>query len=387
LEADGSRQGEVSSALGSQQYPHVALSVYNCLFVVRVRTSKTSETNESVRTKHDGDAMAFDQALVPQSLEDVKARYGSWTAMSIHLGGGRYTLTPPQADRRLKRFVQMVADLAGKPLDKLRVLDLACLEGHYAIEFALHGAQSVGIEGREANIEKARCVQKELSLTNVEFYQDDVRNLTREKYGGFDVVICAGILYHLDTPDVFDVVKSIYSVCDRLAIFETFVSLRDTHPFEYDGKKYWGLHYKEHDESDSTEKKSKKYWSSIDNTRSVWLTHASLCNLLNHVGFTSVYQCHNPSLVGLLQDRLTYVAIKGTKAQVRSSPITEELSDEDWPRQEHRQFSEAQRQRGPVWRFLKRFLPAGAKDLIKPLLRALGVMAPTTRERPKDGAI
>ncbi|MBI3796935.1 MAG: methyltransferase domain-containing protein, partial [Deltaproteobacteria bacterium] len=93
-------------------------------------------------------------------------------------------------------------DFLHQPLHNLRVLDLGCLEGMYALEFAQHGAQVLGIEGRLANIEKARFAKRVLGFSNCDFVQDDVRNLSLAKYGDFDVVLCCGILYHLDAPDV-----------------------------------------------------------------------------------------------------------------------------------------------------------------------------------------
>ena len=49
----------------------------------------------------------------------------------------------------------MIQDITQCNFKELRILDLACLEGQYAIEFAMQGAEVVGIEGREANIQKA----------------------------------------------------------------------------------------------------------------------------------------------------------------------------------------------------------------------------------------
>src|SRR3989442_14143808 len=95
------------------------------------------------------------------------------------------------------------SDITNKPLDSLRVLDLACLEGLYGKEFARHGAAVFGKEGRKANIEKARFAKDALALENIRFVQDNVRNLSVQKYGYFDVVLCLGILYHLHVPDVF----------------------------------------------------------------------------------------------------------------------------------------------------------------------------------------
>ncbi len=72
-----------------------------------------------------------------------------------------------------------------------------------AVELARLGANVVGIEGREANLAKARFAKEALSLENPEFHQDDVRNLSKEKYGRFDVVLCLGILYHLNRQTFF----------------------------------------------------------------------------------------------------------------------------------------------------------------------------------------
>src|SRR5262249_350381 len=108
-----------------------------------------------------------------------------------------------------------------KPLDTVRVLDLACLEGLHSVEFALNGAKVVGVEGREANLAKARFTKDALSLGNLELVHDDVRNLSRERYGEFDVVLCLGILYHLDTPDVMKLAKNLAEVCTRVAIIDT----------------------------------------------------------------------------------------------------------------------------------------------------------------------
>ena len=53
----------------------------------------------------------------------------------------------------------------------------ACGEGLYAIECALHGADTVGIEGRLHNIAKGEFVKEVLGLDSLRFYQDDVRQV------------------------------------------------------------------------------------------------------------------------------------------------------------------------------------------------------------------
>src|SRR6266566_3867908 len=136
----------------------------------------------------------MDTQTIIDKKNGVISRYGAWTAHNIHLRDDIYTIAPKIVgdEVKLRRIVQCVFDLAGGSVEGLRILDLACLEGLYAIEFARHNASCLGIEGREANIEKARFAKQMLQLDNLDFAQDDVRNLSVEKYGRFDVVLCLG---------------------------------------------------------------------------------------------------------------------------------------------------------------------------------------------------
>ena len=315
------------------------------------------------------------ESEIRQSLQDFTDANGAFTAFSVHLGKGVYTRPGSRPDRRLRCFVQAVADLAGKPLDQLRVLDLACLEGHYAIEFALHGARAVGIEIREANLNKARFLKEQLGLDNVEFFQDDVRNLSETKYGRFDVVLCAGILYHLDSPAVFEVLEQIGAVCDRMAIIETYISLEPVISQEYKGKTYWGNHYIEHADEVPPEKKYVDLWSSIDNARSFWLTRNALCNVLDHIGFTSVFVQLNPSLESQPLDRSTFIAIKGQTTRILSHPPTDEQVTVEWSNASAKKpTGEPNIKRSVAWRLAKKHFPQPVKDVIKKTLRTVGLM-------------
>ena len=301
--------------------------------------------------------------------ERIVAEHGDWTAMAIDLGQGRST-RPPAPDWRLRRIVQVAADLVGKPLSEARVLDLACLEGHYGIEFAMHGATVLGIEIRESNIIKARYAQQELGLKTINFIRDDVRNLSRTKLGGFDIVICSGILYHLDVPHVFDFVRNMYEISDRLVVIDTQVALNGRVNVSYGGRTYSGLRYKEHDERADQARKYRDLWASIDNSESFWFTHRSLCNLIADVGFTSMFRVENPDMPSTGVDRQAYVAVKSHPVQILSSHLTNELVESHRPEINESPINPIQSHRGPVFKFMKATLPQPIKDRIKPILRS-----------------
>jgi hypothetical protein len=158
-----------------------------------------------------------------------------------------------------------------------------------------------------------------------------VRNLSAEKYGHFDVVLCLGLLYHLDAPDVFHFTARIAEVCRRLAVFDTHVSLAHETSRQYEGEEYWGSSFLEHAEHETEEQRKAKLWASVGNPNSFWLTRPSLNNLLARVGFTSVYECHNPSEVNKPPDRVTLAALRGRREELLCSPLFNGTPEERWP--------------------------------------------------------
>jgi 2-polyprenyl-3-methyl-5-hydroxy-6-metoxy-1,4-benzoquinol methylase len=270
---------------------------------------------------------------IQQRKGELEAQYGPWTAHNIQLADDVYTIDHKVVgdEYQLRRIMQIFSDISHKPLDQVRALDLACLEGLYAIELARRGAQVVGIEGREANIAKARFAKEVLGLNNLELICDDVRNLRKEKHGTFDVVLCSGILYHLDVPDVFDFLAHISEVCQGFAVIDTHVGPAEEE-FTYKGKKYRGAHYDEHAPDATSDQIAKELWKSLTNRRSFWLTRASLYNLLAHLNFTSVYETHCPREVFPYEtERINLVAIKGQPQQLLTAPLVNALPEHDWP--------------------------------------------------------
>ena len=261
----------------------------------------------------------MDPQAARQRRDEVAARHGEWTAHDIELGGGVSTLPDGGADpSRLRRVVQLAADLTGRPLSELRVLDLGALEGQYAVEFALHGAEVVAIEGREVNAAKARLAAEVLGL-DMEVRQEDVRGLSAESHGSFDVVLCLGLLYHLDGADVFAFLDRLADVCTSLLILDTHVGLHPRRLYRHAGHDYRGVTFVEHSPQASAEQRQRSLWASLDNEESFWPTRASLLNALQRSGFTSVLECGVPAM-SAPRDRLTFAALRGSAVELRSVP-------------------------------------------------------------------
>ncbi|KPQ21383.1 MAG: Methyltransferase domain-containing protein [Rhodobacteraceae bacterium HLUCCA24] len=323
-----------------------------------------------------------------ETIEDVIAAHGPWSAMAVKIGPETYTRAD-QVDHRLRRILRAASDSVGKPLSECRVLDLACLEGHYAIEFALHGASVVGIELREANIEKAAFAAKALDLDNIDFYMDDVKNLSVERYGVFDIIICSGILYHLRGEDACALISSLRACCRGLLILDTFVATDRRCSIEFGGRVVHGSQYTEHDPEAPEEERLADLWASVDNDTSFWLTEDSLVNLLQDAGFSLCAELLMPAHPEHSYDRRTYVAFCGQPVRVLSSDMTDAAAAPEIPQRNPNDIHPSQIRRSIAFRVGKRVLPQGIKDAIKPTLRRVGWLntaeTPEHMEQRQDG--
>ena len=296
------------------------------------------------------DYIAMNEQELRTRKAEIEAQFGPWTAANIPLAHGIATNPGrPGPHWLLRRTIQTIADLSLKPWNQLRILDLGSLEGIYSLEFASHGAEVVAIEGRETNNAHARFAAQVLECRNVEFVTDDVRNLSPEKYGHFDVVFCSGILYHLPGADACRFLASIRKVCKRLTIIDTHFGLKPEHSICWEGHSYSGFVCKEHAPGDTPEVKASNKWASLDNETSLWFTKPSLLNLLRDVGFTSAFEILNPRVIDY-SDRVTFAALCGERQASSMSP--EPAPEPEWPEYPPFNLGPAQPvvQARPLWR-------------------------------------
>lgn len=268
-----------------------------------------------------------------QGYQSILSQHGRWTAHNIHLGQGLFTIGEgiTHDEYKVRRIAQIVQDHCGEDLSGLRVLDLACLEGMYGIEFAMRGADVLAIEGRRQHIEKAEFAARALKLTNFRVIQGDVRKLNPAEHGVFDVILCLGILYHIDQASLFPMIEAMHACCRNILIIDTHVAMQPRKKVSYSGKDYAGIDYYEYAPNLTEGQKQKALWASLDNPDSFWPTARSLYNALANVGFTSAYECQNPPELQKNRDRITILAKTGKPAQLRSNPQINDQPVENWP--------------------------------------------------------
>ena len=239
----------------------------------------------------------------------LEKKFGRWCTYDITRKSGKYSIADIYTPRQLasivffQKLVHCAQDLSKKPLEKSNILDLACQEGVASFVFADYGVKSVlGVDGREANIAKAKFTRDTLKLENVNFIKTDLRDFNYSKR--YDVVLALGILYHFDAPDLFKFVENLYKVTGGIAIIDTHIAMAPKAKVKYKGRVYYGLFYKE--------RLTLANDSSIGNIYSFWLTRASLINILTAAGFTGIYQYKHPLLERTRggDDRITLIVTK-----------------------------------------------------------------------------
>jgi len=281
----------------------------------------------------------------------------TFTAHNIVLDDG--TQTKPDAETTIEDHPWCVAARRMLstvfPGDKsaMRIADLGCLEGGYAVEFARMGFQVLGLEVRESNFAACRFVKSRVDLPNLEFVRDNAWNIAA--YGEFDAVFCCGLLYHLDRPREF--LRLLSSVTRKALLLQTHFAhgpaaeatprvdpsavrslgsllsrSRASSPApvadkfnlseldRHDGLE--GRWYTEFLEVPTDAFMETKRWSSWSNTRSFWIRREHLIGAIKDAGFDMVLEQYDglgPDIAGSMVSgfyktdrRSTFVGIKTT---------------------------------------------------------------------------
>jgi tRNA (mo5U34)-methyltransferase len=165
----------------------------------------------------------MDTDALRQRIEGIRWWHTMELAPGVWTRGAQGAPRDGTADT-LKRL-HLPASLAGKS-----VLDVGAWDGFFSFEAERRGAARVlatdqfswggGGWGTQDGFRLAR----EALRSKVEDLRIDPMELTPERTGTFDVVLCLGVLYHLRHPLLG--LMRVAAVCKELLILETYVDLR-----------------------------------------------------------------------------------------------------------------------------------------------------------------
>jgi len=112
----------------------------------------------------------------------------------------------------------------------------------------------------------------------------------------FDVILCAGILYHLDFPDCVLFLRQIAQRSANIILIDSHFAyehidvsvmpLAEMKDYTFEARSYRGREVAEHATNvGAAEKHNVHVWASIDNHVSVWLEEKSVIAELGRAGF------------------------------------------------------------------------------------------------------
>ncbi|HZE13222.1 MAG TPA: class I SAM-dependent methyltransferase [Chthoniobacterales bacterium] len=205
----------------------------------------------------------------PENLAGEFTKLGPWI-YQFQIGGQTYGGgISAVGDVRVERFLQFA------PQAKM-ILELGSLEGAQSFILAQRPGvkRVVALEGREANLRKARLAQDLLEIPNVEFVQANLEHADLAGYGKFDAVFCCGLLYHL--PEPWTLLRQLPKLAPLLFIWTQYAAAEEAHDLAN------GLRGKIHVEGGADEP-----LSGMSST-ATWLTLDSLRDVLTTSGYKKI---------------------------------------------------------------------------------------------------
>jgi tRNA (mo5U34)-methyltransferase len=112
-------------------------------------------------------------------------------------------------------------------LDGKSVLDIGAWDGAYSFEAERRGAARVLSTEHAVSNQRGFELAREALGSSVERQTLNLHDMTPERIGTFDLVLCLGVLYHLRDP--YGGLERIASVTKRMLILETAADMLDVH--------------------------------------------------------------------------------------------------------------------------------------------------------------
>jgi SAM-dependent methyltransferase len=111
-------------------------------------------------------------------------------------------------------FLQTFLPGLQRELGLQTAIDVGCGTGYFSEFLRDSGFQVSALDGRKDNVEEAQR-----RVGNVDFRQADVEDPSLPALGSFDLVLCFGLLYHLENP--FRAVRNLCALTEKVLIVES----------------------------------------------------------------------------------------------------------------------------------------------------------------------
>jgi tRNA (mo5U34)-methyltransferase len=120
-----------------------------------------------------------------------------------------------------------------QPQPDLTAIDLACHQGWFSIELAKRGfAKVLAVDARDSHLVDTALISQAYQLEHiVQTKASDVHALNTKQLGAFDVVLCLGLIYHLENP--IGALRQAHSLCKRVCLIETQIAPGQTGLVDY----------------------------------------------------------------------------------------------------------------------------------------------------------
>lgn len=216
-----------------------------------------------------------------QEIRDKIIELGPWfhqfeIAPNVRTREIAPTPGPQHLDHPMDRW-KVLRDHLPSDMTGMRVLDIGCADGFFAIEMAKRGAEVLAIDNNAAAVERVEWTCEQLGITNVTARTGRIENLVQNER--YDLVFFIAVLYHLVNPLLG--LQILARMTDR--IFLETTTIAGDEPYMYFKPPQAGVH----------------------GVRKWFPTESCVEEMLDFVGFKNVEKLPDPS-----KNRATFIGEK-----------------------------------------------------------------------------
>jgi hypothetical protein len=247
----------------------------------------------------------FVREALPEPASELVQRLGPW-AYQVEMGristlGARHAADWTYHRYRNSLLIDTISSIAGARAPILSVTDVACHCGLFTLELAERGfGQVTGLDLRAKNIDQARFLADVFRLSTADFRTMNARELG--DVGPVDIVLCAGLLYHVTFP--FELLRDLFVMSRQFLVLDSLCHnypVSAFHPvcgkdigYSAEGETHYELHP----------------------------TYRAVCDALHAVGFATVFE-----LVGDLAPDVPHYAEGNVRSFIAAKDDTGLLGD------------------------------------------------------------